>query len=210
MPTPRRISLLAVIAAGLVLAALAYAFIAWYPGAPAQWKNAVGVPTAGQVAAGSFGSAHASDLLTYTDPVYGFKLHYPQGYLALADPDPGVHVRFIADFPFSSSEVIDVAVTNTSTGEADFAAAQKSFNASEITSLSQDVVNGRPAYFIAAVVVHPDTNETLYIRQSFLSCPAATAEPGVGDYWVEETAVIPEALAGDVPLAEYMEYGLTC
>lgn len=207
---PRKSPWLVWLMAIIVLAGVAYALIAWYPGTPVQVKNAVGVLSPGQQRAQEFSSVHAGTLLTFTDPLYGYSLRYPQGYLAQLDPEPGVRLRFIADTPLASSEVIDFGVSNATDGKADFDSAAGNYTAQELEFAGTDVINGRTASLLGATITSDYTNETLFIRQSFIPCPATTAQPGVGDYWVEETAVVPEALAGDIPLAEYMAYSLTC
>jgi hypothetical protein len=126
--------------------------------------------------------------------------------LVTANPNQNVSVRFTADTPLSSSEVIDVYADNGTIEPDDFTSLQASFASyGNVTLAQSESIGGSPAYLLAGTAVLDYTNQTVYVRQALINCNAAR-----GPFWVSITATIPDSLIGDVSLADYMIDTMEC
>lgn len=156
----------------------------------------------------SFKEEFGNRLISYADQNYGFKLNYPVGYLITASPDFGTYLRVQANFPGSSSEIIDVLVDNESSAKDAFGEASKELKDSGILSSTDEVyINGKRAYLVSGELPSVlDDGSKFFVREGFFECKDLDGNP----YAAAIVAVIPEEFDFDVLLASYMIRSFKC
>ncbi len=154
-----------------------------------------------------FSENYGDRLIPYYDKYYGFQISYPIGYAAMLAPEPGTYVRFQADYPGSSSELIDVQVFN-GTGAKDLYGAAVSELANETLQSNEEIPFGwRKAYLASGSIANPvGDGSNFLVREGFFDCTTPAGEA----YSVAIVAAIPQEFEQDALLASYMIRTFKC
>ncbi len=150
-------------------------------------------------AAESYNFSMGSNFISYRDYNYGFELKYPIGYSATLAPEPNVYLRFLAADPSGLAEDIDVNVLLTKDAKSIFETNTKDVPKSKVIIKQEKQINGNKAY----LVYYNDNIEGLPIISHYttISCK---------NYTLEIIGIIPEDLADDSSLVNYMIHSVKC
>jgi len=156
-----------------------------------------------------FESQHGQDFFTHRDSFLRFEFRQPVGYEVLEGPVAGVYLRLQASTYVSSSEIIDLRILE---GErftaADFQEVLPDLkNNLGNATIFQTTINGVPAYLWDSDTISEFTGEKLLIKNAIFS-PCTDVNGTV--YTVFFTAAIPEGVAGDTQLVDYLFYSFKC
>jgi len=188
----------------LVVAYIAFGYVT--QSLPEPLKAWLGVKTPAEQRAVTFAQNYSDRLISYTDPLYGFKVNYPVGYAIESQPDYGVQLRVLAIVPGFSAEIMDVYVSNTSFSEQDFREIVEQANKSQLQLAGKKIINGREIYLVNLRGESEFTDEILFIRQAFYNCRTPEGQA----YSAGIVFVVPEVVAADVGLADYIIASFEC
>lgn len=195
-------------AALLIVLALAYFAFAFATNTlPEPVKNALGIKNSQEQRAQEFKSSYEDRIITYTDEVYGFQVNYPVGYTAEKDPEFGTRFRATAFVPGFSSEVLDVYVSNSSFTETDFKEINDAIASQNSVQFSgKKTINGREVYLLNTRNESEFTDEIIFTRNAFYNCKAPDGQA----YSAAVVFVVPEVVAPDIELADYVIASFEC
>ncbi len=162
---------------------------------------------ASQARARVYGEAHATEMLSYTHPNWGYTVKYPVGYYAEAEPDFDTSFRATANSPVSTAELIEVRVAERVFTEKDFEDAASAFGEGELVSRYSGSSNGKKIFVFQSKSASPETQEKISLRTAVYSeCVA----PDGTRYTAVLLALVPDVLGEDLDLADYAIYSFTC
>lgn len=136
--------------------------------------------------------------IQYTDPVLGFSVRHPIGYVV--DSIDGEHVHFFASGPGELSEDFLFKTTNETLSFKDLREIALEIGANPVRE-DQVQVNGKTALRLQAVLPGDELLESGHLILGAVPCP---------EYRLYFTAVIPNSLSDDVALADYVLQTATC
>ncbi len=163
-------------------------------------------PTPAAISA--FAQAYGSQMLSYSDPQYGFAFQYPVGYYAVFEPEQGIRVRFAAFVPGSSAEFLDFIVLNGTDAQTEFEKAVGDYSSDELLRTRSLLAGSQNVSVIEGVLDNPLTGGKLFLTQAFFDC--MTPAPESAGYALVFNAVIPQEFASDKDLVDYMASTVKC
>lgn len=136
--------------------------------------------------------------IPYTDPVLGFTVRYPVGYIV--DAIEGEHIHFFAAGPTGFSEDFLFQATNQSLSFIDLRQIALDVGANPVSETRVDA-NGKTALRLEAELPGDDLLESETLVLGLVPC---------NEYRLYLTAVIPDSLSDDVALADYVLQTAQC
>ncbi len=192
----------------LAVLALAYFAFAFATNTlPVQAKELLGIKNAQEARAIAFQGNYSDRLILYSDPIYGFNVSYPIGYGAEEEGFDGPRFRALAIVPGFSSEVMEVYSSNSSFSDNDFK--ELVANQSSQIGIEYSVkksINGKEAYLLNTRNESEFTDEIIFTRNAFYNCKTPDGQA----YSAAVVYVVPEVVASDIELADYVISSFEC
>lgn len=192
-------------------AILVVAIIIWYfaYGTPAAnpVKQALGVKTPLEKTGEAFEKQYGKNFITFTDPDYGFSVKHPVGYNVVAGIGDDARVIISATSVEGFTEAITVGVTNETFGSKEFNELVALYEPEYVKAAKETSIGGRQAFYLSVEGPDEFTGENSFMHQATVTgCRA----PGGSEYAAIVTAIVPEPIAAELAVADYMIASFKC